>query len=321
MNGLHTPSIVMKRDLIIPRKNNLGVEAVLYFDGTEDELSSCNEMIFHIPGGGFVCLSPENYNDVLCIMAKKTRKPVLAIKYRKAPEFPFPEGLEECFDVYEKIIKTEGRIIGMKSVESIKMSGDSAGANLVCAVIFMAMERKMCLPDATCLMCPLLTFDVEGWLTSENQNILSNHVPNHFPTKASQGFLVSKELEKIHLSKIEVTSRFKFFNDMILTPEYLLGMALMYLRKYPKAEPAKDHLLSPLNAPEEFLKQFPPTFIQIGDKDPLVDDSLLFYSKLKNFDKSVQLELLEGISHGYLNMLGLLPEGRIAVDNVCSYLK
>ena len=40
-------------------------------------------------------------------------------------------------------------------------------------------------------------------------------------------------------------------------------------------------MLSPINAPEEILRKFPPTFIHVGTVDPLHGHSVEFYEKLK----------------------------------------
>lgn len=75
-----------------------------------------------------------------------------------------------------------------------------------------------------------------------------------------------------------------------------------------------DYFLSPVLTPEELLKDFPPTFFLTGEKDPFVDDTLIFSSKLrtaltKNGKKAqgVRVKILEGISHGFLLMSAILP--------------
>ena len=75
-----------------------------------------------------------------------------------------------------------------------------------------------------------------------------------------------------------------------------------------------DFYLSPVLTPEELLKDFPPTFFLTGEKDPFVDDTLIFSSKLrsalvKNGKKpqGVRVKILEGISHGFLLCSSILP--------------
>lgn len=48
-----------------------------------------------------------------------------------------------------------------------------------------------------------------------------------------------------------------------------------------KPDVNNDIYLSPLIAPEKILAQFPKTFILCGEKDPLIDDTVVFATRLK----------------------------------------
>jgi len=58
-------------------------------------------------------MPPPCHEDYLCCLAKRTQIPILSIDYAKAPEFPYPYALEECFDVYQSIMESNGEVIGM----------------------------------------------------------------------------------------------------------------------------------------------------------------------------------------------------------------
>lgn len=48
----------------------------------------------------------------------------------------------------------------------------------------------------------------------------------------------------------------------------------MYLASSPiKPDLENDYYLSPINAPDSILAQFPKTYLICGEKDPLVDDT------------------------------------------------
>lgn len=105
------------------------IEARLYFSGTPEQLFSCSEFIFHCPGGGFVCMSPLNHDDYVSAWARKTGLPIVSINYGKAPEYPYPWAIEECFAAYVSVIESFGAVIGLSGAQrklKVVLAGDSA---------------------------------------------------------------------------------------------------------------------------------------------------------------------------------------------------
>lgn len=134
------------RQVRIPRPTNSDykehVSAWLYYDGPLADLEHHSRLILDIPGGGFVAMDPRCNDDKLFAWAAKTGLPILSVDYKKAPEYPYPYALNECFDVYVTLIKSRGRCIGMsgKETPNIIITGDSAGGNLAVATTLMILE-------------------------------------------------------------------------------------------------------------------------------------------------------------------------------------
>jgi hypothetical protein len=68
----HRPRLPMVRRLLIPRPSTSlhtahlpPVEAVIFFDGTEQELSLCKDLVLDFPGGGFICMGPMHHEERL----------------------------------------------------------------------------------------------------------------------------------------------------------------------------------------------------------------------------------------------------------------
>lgn len=89
------------------------VHGWLYFDGPVSALKRHTKVILNIPGGGFVAMSPRTHDDSLFAWAGKTGLPILSLDYKKAPEYPYPYALNECYDVYRTIVATGGRCLGL----------------------------------------------------------------------------------------------------------------------------------------------------------------------------------------------------------------
>jgi acetyl esterase/lipase len=62
------------------------ITVYLYFALPEKELSQATDLVYDVPGGGFVAMSPENHEERLRAWAIKTRRPILSLDYGKAPE-------------------------------------------------------------------------------------------------------------------------------------------------------------------------------------------------------------------------------------------
>jgi acetyl esterase/lipase len=80
--------------------------------------------------------------------------------------------------------------------------------------------------------------------------------------------------------------------------------------------PADDFHLSPLIAPDEILRKFPPTCIATSTLDPCMDDCVEFAKRLKELEVPVTLDVLSNIPHGYLNF-GKISEECFQGTNAC----
>ncbi|KAF8331118.1 uncharacterized protein EI90DRAFT_3016550 [Cantharellus anzutake] len=139
------PRLPVVQTLHIPRpassKHSIPIKIKLFFSRTERELAWMNELVLDLPGGGFVCMSPEHHEERLRNWCVRIGRPVVSVNYGKAPEYPYPWAIEECFDAYKVLMETKGSVIGMSGRSlRIILSGDSAGGNLVATTMFKILE-------------------------------------------------------------------------------------------------------------------------------------------------------------------------------------
>lgn len=149
----------------------------------------------------FAWLTTNNrhHEERLRQVAKEVQRPVLAIDYCKAPEYPYPYALEECFDVYRSLHESGGRGLGMSGRSSFRtiLTGDSAGGNLAAAVMLKILEypqpsikqayaaRSAAIgggvdlkppalkkPISMVLVYPSLNFAYTSWMKPEHLNVL-----------------------------------------------------------------------------------------------------------------------------------------------------
>lgn len=96
-------------------------------------------MLLFFHGGGWVTESIDTYNDVCMTLALRTKCRVASVEYRLAPENPFPNGLEDCYNVAREVLLNPHLL--QIHAEELILVGDSAGGNLAAAVSLMARDR------------------------------------------------------------------------------------------------------------------------------------------------------------------------------------
>ena len=136
---------------------------------------------------------------------------------------------------------------------------------------------------------------------------------------------------QIFRTRLAMSSILSYFNDRVLTPEMMRSMIILYIGPHHRPDFSLDYLLSPILAPEQLLARFPKTYFLTGERDPLVDDTVIFAGRIRQaklglYQERKDLSLLEpnvkfadedhvevllipGISHGFLQFVGVFPEG------------
>ena len=132
-------------------------------------------------------------------------------------------------------------------------------------------------------------------------------------------------------TRLAVSSMISYFGDRILTPEMMRAMIILYVGPYNRPDFTTDHLLCPAVAPEGLLAKFPKTYFLTGERDPLVDDTVIFAGRVRQaklhlfrerleigLEKSstefnekdhVEVTLIPGISHGFVSFVSIFPQG------------
>lgn len=426
------------RQIRIPRPSTSDYKepasAWLYYDGPVADLVNHNKIVLDIPGGGFVAMDPRCNDDKLCAWAAKTGLPILSLDYKKAPEYPYPYALNECYDVYTTLITSKGRCVGMsgKEVPRVIVTGDSAGGNLATSMTLMIIETgsgpvrrfqgevDLPVPDALVLFYPGLDMNIGNWMSDDqmalikdrrtrasNKNIIrrksmqynllagtphesededdtpSKRTPAIEPTKSSSGDTsptdprvpnpefahsgptswtkapnahapdtpkrqpsTSHHVEPLR-TRLAMSSMISYFNDRVLTPEMMRAMIILYVGPHNRPDFSQDYLLSPVLAPDILLARFPKTYFLTGERDPLVDDTVIFAGRLRRVKAAfhasggtrldyhesdaladglderdaAEVALIPGISHGFLQFPTVYPPAWKLIDRSARWIE
>lgn len=373
---LSRPWFGVKKRILIPRPSRDAyddepIAAHIYFTGAAKDFTACKSIILSIPGGGFVSMPPVCHESYFSLWCKDTNVPIISLDYKKAPEYPYPYAINECFDAYRTIIETKGRCLGLDGLKvstirstldnqkhhtevPIALVGDSAGGNLATSLMYKILEwhrQPLARPQGIILIYPCLNFNISSWMSTgqikmfrsqsvktlealwESKSHYKHKSPlstfsdtegswrTHYPSieeqvhRQSYGERLnelarlrpSSENEapkptKLHRrepsreqiparnkhSQLTMTSRMTFFNDRVLTPDLMRVMAILYIGPHNQPDFHNDYYLSPIVGPENLLAQFPKTYLICGEKDPFVDDTILFAGRIRQAKMRVQ---------------------------------
>jgi acetyl esterase len=125
--------------------------------GTGTELP----MMLYLHGGGFTVGLPQDTAYITSRIAFENDMVVVSVKYRLAPEWPFPAGMDDALAVL-RWMRDHGREIG-GDPGRIAAAGDSAGGNMAAALPIKARDESTAMPDAVLLLCPITDFLVEEY--------------------------------------------------------------------------------------------------------------------------------------------------------------
>ncbi|CAK56639.1 unnamed protein product (macronuclear) [Paramecium tetraurelia] len=124
-----------------------------------------DQIVIHIHGGGFVSMSSRSHQTYTRKWAKNLQVPIFSIDYRKAPESPYPYGLDDCWQAYMFIMNYIDKYFNIKP-KKVVLVGDSAGGNLVAALTIYIIKAGARIPDGILMAYPALCLDIKKFTPS-----------------------------------------------------------------------------------------------------------------------------------------------------------
>ena len=109
--------------------------------------ASENDIIFYIHGGAFIFGSADSHAPMVSHIAHKLQKRILLIDYRLAPEFPFPQGLNDCSSVIQAVYNENPAL-------KFGIIGDSAGGNLALSTQLFLKDHNGPKSEYTIIISP-----------------------------------------------------------------------------------------------------------------------------------------------------------------------
>ena len=243
--------------------NKVGSSLIKLFKN-KNGFSSPKALMIYIHGGGFLNTEfffHENYLREIC---NKIGIPILGINYSGAPEYPYPEGLNDCYQAYMWIMDHCKEELGFDP-EKIILSGDSSGGNFALCLNFLLSSINL----------------------FEKKNIRTPDFlfPLYPCSNASR-----KNMSLSLASSIE---------DSKITIKALKSINKSYRGYYPNE---LDPFINPRDAPEMLIKLMPKTRFMTASHDPLRDDCIRLVYKMLKAGMDVKAYDFYNYQHGFIGI-------------------
>ena len=242
------------------------------------EMYSSNRVMIYVHGGCFSGGSRKTYRAFCSSLATKCYCRVVIPEFRLSPAYPCPAAIEDIQAVFRSLF-TEEQIQASLNTEK--------GTTPKMPEVIIAADGS----GAT-IACALLY-----------------NLRERYKTCISHVVLFSPWLDLSPSSKIMSSKK---ISDDVLT----LDVFKKSVTDYTYTENTKISSVSPLLADDEQLKGFPPTFIQMGSKEVLLDDAKEFAARLKENGNKCELDIWKGMMFMFQMADEYLHESHLALDKV-----
>lgn len=136
-------------------------------------------VMMYIHGGAYFFGSVDEHRYQMQRHARKLKARVFAPKYRLAPQFPFPCGLQDCVAAYLHLLTVQ-------DPSEIVLAGDSAGGGMVLSVLCILRDQNIPLPAGAILISPWV--DLTHSFPSVGEPAPMDYIPqsgfHHKPSKS-----------------------------------------------------------------------------------------------------------------------------------------
>jgi len=242
------------------------------------ELYASNRVMLYIHGGSFVGGSCASYRSFCASLATKCFCRVVVPEIRLAPAYPYPSANEDIQTVFRSLF-TEEQI-------SCSLNVDADGRPLIPEIIIAADG------SAASIACSLIFNLRDRYRACIKKVILFSP---WLDISSESALLTSKKL-----------------NDEVLSVEVFKKGASVYTYE----SNTNNQYVSPIFADESVLKNFPPVFIQMGEKEVLVENAKVFAQKLKDAGSKCELDIWPDMMFMFQMADEYLHESHLALDKI-----
>ncbi|KAJ5674037.1 hypothetical protein N7462_009476 [Penicillium macrosclerotiorum] len=276
-------------------------EAEKYRELRKESPSDMTILYFH--GGAYFLMDPCTHRVPVAHLSRLTGSPILSVRYRLAPQNPFPAALVDALTAYLSLIHPPpGALHEPVPANKIVIAGDSAGGNL-----------------SLVLLQTLLTLKRASRSIRFHGKDVDIELPAGVTTMSPWCDLIRSLPSIIHNGKFdyiglgaeesEGPEEPAPFTPLPYPPDNVWPLSPPRADLYTYANMALHPLASPLAAKPDLWKDAPPVFISFGE-ECLADEDLIMARRLHQAGVAVVTEQFEGMPHCHGILMMDTPTGR-----------
>jgi len=235
-------------------------------------------VLIYLHGGGFFERDMDVMENICKFLAQEANSVVVGVEYRLAPENPYQDGLNDCFETARYIYENPEEF--HIDVDQMGLVGDSVGGNLALGVQQLSLEApwEFCYLGMLCPLVDLSDVSRNSW------NI------NHYD--------MSKDHELIRQELVTMKDSLSFIQTL-----YLTNLEDVFLP-----------LVSPLLRNDK--TKMPPITMITAEFDFLRIQGEEFSAQLIEAGVPVRHFKYKGMDHAFVRKLGYYPQAADAVKEV-----
>lgn len=242
--------------------------------------------LIYIHGGGFMAGTPSVVENPCKAIAELADAVVLSVDYRLAPEHPFPEGFDDCYDVVKWAFVHDTEL-GINQ-KKIGVAGDSAGGNLAAVCALRDRDEGTGMIHYQALLYAAL-------ICGEDREYPGYHwSPDIYLNKADDSYIVNAY-------------------------SWIKESAPTLVTTYVQDADVRNPYVSPMAAAS--FSGLPKTLIATAEYDFLRAECDLYAGYLREAGVAVRDIRYGGVTHAFLDKYGFFPQAEDCVKEIAKDLK
>ena len=241
------------------------------------EMYSLHRIMIYVHGGSFVGGSRRAWREFCASLAAATSCRIVVPEYRLAPAYAFPAAVEDLQSVFRNVFTEEQVACSLDSVDGKQLS-------------------------------PEIIIAADGSGASQAMALILS-LRERYRSCIKQVIFFSPWLS---LSPNSALIKNKKARDEVMSSEVLRRSGDIYTYSGNLENP----MVSPMYIEEDALENFPPVFIQMGEKEILLEDAKTFQQILKKAGNVCELDVWPDMMFMFQMADEFLAESHLAVERV-----